>query len=444
MAFVCIECGHSESKWLGRCPRCDEWDTFQEESVTESPGVIAKEVLRGKAEKLSEIDCSLYERIISGWSGFDRLIGNGVVKGEVILFGGPPGVGKSTIFLQLAERYSQNGKKVLFVSGEENPGQLKIHADRLNVRGVNITVLGSGDLAEVYKAMEELNPDMVFVDSIQAVADPDYSGMPGSLMQVKKSGLKLTTIAKNTGATVFISGQITKQGDIAGPKVLEHMVDAVVYMDYLETSSRIISITKNRFGSCGDFILYSLNDDGLEELDDINRSKIMSGNRKVPGQITSCTRVGSRLVVVELQTLVTGSYFEYPLRRTSGFSRERLLMINAIVEKHLGLKLGSLDVYLNVSGGNKVTERVSDLGVAGSIYSSMNNIPVSNKVMFLGEMGLNGEIRPQQDVMERIKFAKRNNFEKVVLSGYGKKIEEKEIKLEYIKNINELKGIIAL
>lgn len=441
MAFECVECGYSDSKWLGRCPRCNEWDTFVETGKFEEKPAKCKDILDTKAQNLSDVETSRRDRVKTGFEGFDRLLGGGIVEGEVILFGGPPGVGKSTMFLHLADKLGKAGYKVLFVSGEVNPRQLKIHADRLKVNGKNITVIGSGDLVEVEKIIEEIKPDMLFIDSIQAVVDSEYAGSPGSLKQVKKSGQKLTAIAKNTGLMVFISGQITKQGDIAGPKVLEHIVDAVIYMDYLDGDNRVVSAAKNRFGSCGDFVIYSLTPDGLCEIESLDAESIKE-HRYITGQVSSCVRVGTRLMVVELQVLAVNSYFEYPLRRTSGFSRERLLMLTAIVEKHLGLKLGLLDIYLNISGGNKVTERVSDLGVAAAIYSSLRNIPVSSKSMFLGEVGLNGEVRPQQDVSERIKFAVRNNFEKVVLSGYGRKINETGIGLEHIKNISELKNNI--
>ena len=441
MPFECVECGYSDSKWMGRCPRCNEWDTMSEIDDSEGKPAGHRNVLRTEVQNLSCVKVGHAERVKSGWNGFDRLSGGGIVEGEVILFGGPPGVGKSTMFLQLAERFANAGKKIFFVSGEENPQQLKVHADRLKIKGDNITVLGSGDLSEIKKVMDDLKPDMLFVDSIQAVIDPEYGGAPGDLKQVKKSGQRLTSMAKNTGIMVFISGQITKQGDIAGPKVLEHMVDAVVYMDYLDGNLRIVSAVKNRFGSCGDFVLYTLGENGLRELDDIDR--VSAGELKtVSGQTTACIRTGSRLIIVELQALVVNSYFEYPLRRTSGFSRERLLMLNAIVEKYLHLKLGSLVVFFNVSGGNKVTERLCDLGVIGAIYSGLSGIGVSNKFIFLGEVGLNGEVRPGKDMTERVKFALRNNFEKVILSGYGKKINDAGIELEYIRNVSELKDII--
>lgn len=441
MAFECVECGHTDSKWLGRCPRCNEWDTFVETSEFEEKPAKCKDILNTKAQSLSSVGVSSRERVKTGFKGFDRLLGGGIIESEVILFGGPPGVGKSTMFLHLADRLGKAGHKVLFISGEVNPGQLKVHADRLKVTGENITVMGSGDLLEVEKVIGEIKPDVLFIDSIQSVVDSEHSGTPGSLKQVKKSGQKLTAIAKNTGIMVFISGQITKQGDIAGPKVLEHMVDAVIYMDYLDGNNRVVSAAKNRFGSCGDFVLYSITPDGLSEIEGLDVESIKE-HRHVAGQVSSCVRVGTRLMAVELQALTVSSYFEYPLRRTSGFSRERLLMLTAIVEKYLGLKLGSLDIYLNVSGGNKVTERISDLGVAAAIYSSLKDIPVSSKMMFLGEMGLNGEVRPQQDISERIRFALRNNFEKVVLSGYGEKINESGIELESIKNVSELDKIV--
>lgn len=442
MAFECIECGYAASKWMGRCSRCDQWNTIVEvngHDENKSGGSVR--VLRATAEKLTEVKTSGLKRITSGMAGIDRILGGGVVEGEVVLLGGPPGVGKSTLFLQLADRFAGKGKKVLFVSGEESLSQIKLTADRLKIEGKNITVIATGDLVEVDKVVERIMPDIIFVDSIQAMVDTEHPGGPGTLKQVKESGQKLTAMAKNTGAVILISGQITKQGSIAGPKVLEHMVDAVLYIDSGEGNMRIIGSSKNRFGPCGDFVLYSLTEAGLLEADGYGAIQFKEED-EVIGQISSCIRVGARLIHVELQSLVSASYFEYPLRRTSGYSRQRLLMLTAIAEKHLGLNLGSKDIYMNVSGGNRVTERASDLGVIGAVYSSFKNIPVAADTMFLGEVGLSGEVRPLPDISQRIRYAVTNNFKTVVLSGFGKVSANPPVKLRYIKSVKELREIL--
>ncbi len=437
MTFECIECGYSSVKWQGKCPSCGEWNTFEEVSKYQVSKAGVEKLLNTETKKLSEIEYSNLKRLKCGISGFDRLLGGGVVEGEVILLGGPPGIGKSTLFLQIADKFASQGLKVLFVSGEETPAQIKIHSDRLKISGKNITVVGSGDITALEGIVAEKCPKIIFVDSIQAVMDPELGGSPGSLRQIKKCGQKLTVLAKNSGAVIFISGQITKQGDIAGPKVLEHIVDVVFYIDLTDGNERIMSAAKNRFGSCGDFMLFEITDTGLVETE----TSTAIENKIIQGQASCSTRRGARLTVVELQALVTTSYFEYPLRRTSGFSRERLLMLTAITMKYLGLKLSNMDVYLNVSGPNKVSERVCDLGIVAAIYSSCKNIGLSNKIMFLGEVGLSGEVRSVKDIKERVNFAARNNFEIVVLSDYKETIPE-NITVRKISKLSELRDII--
>jgi len=442
MPFECIECGYVSAKWLGRCPSCREWDTFEntEKYGKKGKALSQKGLIRSEPKKLTEIKSTETGRQKCGISGLDRLLGGGVVRGEVILVGGAPGIGKSTLFLQIASNISAAGKNVLYISGEESPAQIKIHAERLRVEGGNITVVSSGDLMEAETAVNEISPDAIFIDSIQAVADPESSGSPGTLNQVKRCGQILTSWAKSSMAPVFISGQITKQGNIAGPKVLEHMVDAVLYMDGIEAGQRIVSAAKNRFGSCGDFVLFNLTDSGLEEaLDIVSKTE----ENTVIGQSGSCLRTGARFVPFELQSLVSNSYFEFPLRRTSGYSRERLLMLTAICVKHLGLKLGNMDVYLNVSGPNRVNERASDLAVVAAVLSSCRNTGISNKTVFFGEVGLNGEVRPLKDLKLRLDFAARNNFKEAVIPAKEKEISVKGLKLQRINHVKELEKVLT-
>ncbi|MFC2048633.1 ATPase domain-containing protein [Elusimicrobiota bacterium] len=445
MQFECVECGYGCSKWLGKCPGCSAWNTIVEveQFAESSPDIISKNsILKSESLKLTDIKIEDLERIPAGISGIDRILGGGMVKGEVVLLGGPPGVGKSTLFLQLAGRIACAGNRVLFVSGEENALQVKMRADRLGIDENNITVMSSGDFAEIEKMIREEMPFIVFIDSIQTVVDNSSSGTQGSIKQVKHCGQKLTVLAKNTGTVIFISGQITKQGEIAGPKVLEHMVDAVLYISSLESNERMINAVKNRFGASGDYVLLNITKKGLIEVGkrtfDENRHSV------VIGQSTSCIRVGLRLVPVELQALVAGSYFEYPLRRVSGYSRERLLMICAILEKHLSLKLGSSDVYLNISGGNRVEERISDLAVASSIVSCYLNIPVSKDVMFIGELNLSGEIRSVKDIEDRLNFAVSNNYTTIVVPGRSRSagIDSEKIKIISINSISELENVL--
>ncbi len=443
MSYECADCGYQSAKWMGRCPACSRWETFIdiEKEKKAAGGSGGRGTFKSERMKLSSVKSKSTERIKSRINGIDRLLGGGAVKGEVVLLGGPPGIGKSTLFLQIADNLGRDNGSVLYVSGEENPSQIKVHADRLGISGEGITILCSGNLNEVEEVVEELNPDFVFIDSIQAVADSNDGGSPGSVKQVKKSGQRVAAAAKNTGSVFFISGQITKQGDIAGPKVLEHIVDAVFYMDMVENNVRIISAAKNRFGSCGDFVLFDLSQKGLREMENIERVD-KKGEKPAQGSAFCAINSGQRKLVVEIQSLVSPSYFEYPLRRTSGFSRQRLLIISAITVKHMGLNLSGKDIYLNVSGTGMVNERSGDLAVAASLYSSCREVCIPSEFMFMGEVDLNGKVRPLKDAKLRAAFARRNGFSEVVLSGYGEKIKVSGVKFHYINHIRELKNLI--
>ncbi len=438
--FECVECGYGSVKWLGRCPSCSQWDTVVQVSKFAGGGSqeTLEDVIVSEPVRLSEVSSETSEKIKSGLKELDRLFGGGFVEGEVILIGGPPGVGKSTLFLQLAGSFSKSGKKVLYISGEENPSQIKIHASRLGIGGENIILMAVSDLTAAEKEIELNSPDVVIVDSIQAVAVPGESGAPGSLKQVKRSTAKLVSVAKNTKCIVFISGQITKEGSIAGPKVLEHMVDAVSYIDILETDLRIITTAKNRFGACGDFLLYKIGSSGLKEH---KQPAAGAAQESIAGQAVVCVRTGSRFQAARIQALVSESYFEYPLRRTSGFSRERLLMLSAIASRHMGMKLSSSDIYLNVGGGLKISERSADIGVLAALYSNLAGKAPPAGTIFIGEAGLAGEVSPADDIERRLKFAESNKFSTAVISSKNTAVKS-GIKTIRIGKVKELKNII--
>ena len=287
----------------------------------------------------------------------------------------------------------------------------------------------------------KVKPEIIFVDSIQAVADPSGGGAPGTVRQVKKSGQAMTALAKNTGAAVFLSGQITKQGDIAGPKLLEHMVDAVVYMEPSEGKERILSAVKNRFGSCGDFLLMSLEERGLEEVETPEKA-VGERREEAPGRAFCSMRAGRRLSLAEIQALISPGCFEYPLRRTSGYPRERFLMLAAIAGKYLSLKVGAADIYLNVSGVRSMSERSGDLAAIAALYSAGRGLAMPGNILFEGEVGLNGEVRPLSDIGERYKFALRNGFNRFVISSRNQRVkEEKTTGCIYIKDIRQLREV---
>jgi len=442
VSFECAECGRVSMKWLGKCPSCGEWDTYTESGEFGQEPSSSEGLLDAGAETLSRVKVSSRERIKTGIPGLDRLLGGGVVPGEVILLGGPPGVGKSTLFLQIAGKMASSGKKVLYVSGEESPSQIKIHADRLKINGENITVLGSGNLENLRILAGKLSPEAVFVDSVQAVADPSGGGAPGTVKQVKLSGQKITALAKNSSSVFFLSGQITKQGDMAGPKLLEHMVDAVLYIEPGDGNERVVSAVKNRFGSCGDFLLLSLGSRGLTEAENPGADAGMR-NRVIPGRAYCCVKSGKRVVTAEIQALLSPSYFEYPLRRTSGFSRERLLMLSAVAEKYLGAKASGMDIYMNVSGVTRLQERSADLAAVTALYSGISGIAVPGNMVFMGELGLGGEVRRLRDAAERYAFASRNGFKSVVIPGSSGKIKRQQAEIIFIDQLSRIKEIIA-
>ncbi|MGM0441040.1 MAG: ATPase domain-containing protein [Elusimicrobiota bacterium] len=440
-SFECVECGYQATKWLGQCPRCDAW-----ESIVETKKFTKKEAKKGKSStldagisKLKDISPQTKNRLPTDSAGFDRMLGGGLVEKEVVLLGGPPGVGKSTLFLQLADKIASSEYRVLFVSGEESPEQVKVHSRRLKIKGDNITVAGTGDLEQVEKIVDELKPDVLFIDSIQALKDPGQSSAAGSVKQVKLCGNRLTSLAKNKGVRILMSGQITKQGNIAGPKLLEHMVDAVMYMDSMEGSRRIITGAKNRFGSCGDFVIYSLGKEGLKE----TGTKIADDLKEnITGQAKTCVLKGPRVVTCEIQALVTDSYFEYPLRRTSGYFRKRLLMLTAIFQKNIKNKLGGMDIYVNVSGGTTVRERTADLAVLAALYSSLADRPVAGDTIFIGETDLSGRVRPVNDIKPVLEYAKRNNFSRVVLSGKNRKVSDSNLKLVFLDTVDNISDVV--
>ena len=442
MAFECAECGYGSMKWLGRCPSCSQWDTFVEDSGPDCIPDPESDLVNSGAEELSRVTPGQLERVKTGFPGMDRLLGGGAVGGEIVLLGGPPGIGKSTLFLQMAGLMSSKGKRVLYVSGEENPSQIRIHADRIKVSGENITVFSSGNIKDIRQISGDIRPDVIFVDSIQAVADTDGGGAPGTVKQVKKSGQAMTALAKNSGSVVFLSGQITKQGDIAGPKLLEHMVDAVIYMEPREGDERVLTAAKNRFGPCGEFLVLAMGESGLA---DSGGHLFPEDLRNTPaaGRAYCCIRAGRSLTSAEIQTLATPSYFEYPVRRTSGFSRERLMMLSAIVVKHLGVKLANTDIYLNVSGPARAGERSSDLAAVASLYSGCRELPIPGDTVFAGEVGLGGEMRPLRDAGERRSFAEINGFRKILLPAGSPGAGEKEgVECIYLENIKQLDAVL--
>ena len=438
--FVCNECGYESAKWMGKCPACNSWNTFFEEK-------ISTKVESGKREKkIQEAPKPLNsyvgqdaQRTSTGYAELDRVLGGGLVKGSLVLVGGEPGIGKSTLILQLCDKVKGEGK-VLYVSGEESAEQIKLRADRLNIKNDDILFLGETDIDIIDQNIEELNPKLVIIDSMQTMYSEDISSAPGSVSQVREITSRIMKICKSRKITTIIIGHVTKDGNIAGPRVLEHMVDTVLYIEGERYFSyRMIRGVKNRFGSTNEVGMFEMQEKGMVEI--TNPSSILISEREdnPSGSVVVATVEGTRPLLVELQALVTQSVFGLPRRTANGIDYNRLTLLVAVMEKKAGFMLGNQDVYLNVVGGLKVNEPALDLGIILATASSFKNVSIPKGVIALGEVGLTGEVRTINMMEKRLKEAERLGFKKCIIPENNKKSLKDEYKLDIIgvKNIGE-------
>lgn len=445
--FVCNECGYESAKWMGKCPACNSWNTFFEEK-------ISTKVESGKREKkIQEAPKPLNsyvgqdaQRTSTGYAELDRVLGGGLVKGSLVLVGGEPGIGKSTLILQLCDKVKGEGK-VLYVSGEESAEQIKLRADRLNIKNDDILFLGETDIDIIDQNIEELNPKLVIIDSMQTMYSEEISSAPGSVSQVREITSRIMKICKSRKITTIIIGHVTKDGNIAGPRVLEHMVDTVLYIEGERYFSyRMIRGVKNRFGSTNEVGMFEMQEKGMVEI--TNPSSILISEREdnPSGSVVVATVEGTRPLLVELQALVTQSVFGLPRRTANGIDYNRLTLLVAVMEKKAGFMLGNQDVYLNVVGGLKVNEPALDLGIILATASSFKNISIPQGVIALGEVGLTGEVRTINMMEKRLKEAERLGFKKCIIPENNKKLLKESYKLDIIgvKNINEAMKAIGL
>ncbi len=445
--FVCNECGYESAKWLGKCPACNSWNTFFEEK-------ISTKVESGKREKkiqeapkpLNSFVGQDAQRTSTGYAELDRVLGGGLVKGSLVLVGGEPGIGKSTLILQLCDKVKGEGK-VLYVSGEESAEQIKLRADRLNIKNDDILFLGETDIDIIDQNIEELNPKLVIIDSMQTMYSEDISSAPGSVSQVREITSRIMKICKSRKITTIIIGHVTKDGNIAGPRVLEHMVDTVLYIEGERYFSyRMIRGVKNRFGSTNEVGMFEMQEKGMVEI--TNPSSILISEREdnPSGSVVVATVEGTRPLLVELQALVTQSVFGLPRRTANGIDYNRLTLLVAVMEKKAGFMLGNQDVYLNVVGGLKVNEPALDLGIILATASSFKNVSIPKGVIALGEVGLTGEVRTINMMEKRLKEAERLGFKKCIIPENNKKLLKESYKLDIIgvKNINEAMKAIGL
>ena len=414
--FVCQNCAYESPKWMGRCPGCGEWNTLVEESEETRTAVTRSARASNKPQSLSEVKMGQYTRIDTRINEFNRVLGGGLVPGSLVLVGGDPGIGKSTIVLQVATHLANQGLKVLYVSGEESAEQLRMRAERLGDLEDSLLVLAENNLDQVEVSIDLEKPDCLIIDSIQTVHSSQVTSAPGSVSQVRECTNRLMQIAKGRRIPTFIIGHVTKQGSIAGPRVLEHMVDTVLYFEGDRYNSyRILRAVKNRFGSTNEIGMFEMRTEGLVEVENASEFLLSERPEHASGSVVVPSIEGTRPMLVEIQALLSQTAFGNPRRVVNGMDQSRILLQLAVLEKHLGMQTQIFDAYLNLAGGISVKEPALDLGIAAAIASSLRDKPIDPRMAVMGEIGLTGEIRSVQFVEKRILEAEKIGFSKVVL-----------------------------
>lgn len=418
--FLCTNCGNETPRWQGRCPSCGQWNTLEEYTPTvKSSAHSAVRVPNAQPKRLTEIQSGTELRFGTGMGELDRVLGGGAVRGSLVLVSGAPGIGKSTLLLQICAQISRE-QCILYVSGEESESQLKLRAERLGVKSDALYLLCETSLDDILAAAEHLKPDLLIVDSVQTLYTNDKTSSPGSVTQVRDCTMRLMQYSKSCGVTVFVVGHINKEGAIAGPKVLEHMVDCVLYFEGEEhTTYRLLRAAKNRFGSTNEIGVFEMDDSGLREVP--NPSELLLAGRPLgtPGTCVACVMEGTRPVLAEVQALVCPTTLNMPRRTSNGFDYNRAAMLLAVLEKRGSLRFGSADVYLNVIGGLRLDEPAADISVAIAIASAAMDKPVSDTLAAVGEIGLTGEIRAVGQLMQRLTEIRRLGFTHCIIPRNG-------------------------
>lgn len=438
-AFYCRNCGNESPKWLGKCPACGEWNTFTEEIIQREKNNRSKHN-ESIPVPLNEVSLVDHDRIDTNNNELNRVLGGGIVPGSVILIGGEPGIGKSTLMLQVALHIKD--KKFLYVSGEESEQQIRLRAERLGMKNSQCFILTETSVTNIISQSEKLKPSILLIDSIQTITSENIDSSPGSISQIKESAFELLLYAKKSNIPVFMIGHITKDGSLAGPKVLEHMVDTVLHFEGDHNYGfRVIRSVKNRFGSTSELGIYEMNTTGLREVS--NPSEILLGHHdeSLSGTSIAATIEGLRPIMIETQALVSTAAYGTPQRSSTGFDSRRLNMLLAVLEKRCGFKLGTKDVFLNIAGGIKVIDPATDLAIVSAILSSNMDLPISHNICFAGEIGLSGEIRPVTRIEQRISEAEKIGFTTIVISKNNSRDAKRNagnIKIVPLSKIEEL------
>ena len=444
--YFCQNCGHEESKWLGQCPMCREWNTFVEEKVTVSKGTAAKNSVReAEVVTLSSVSTDQEDRMQTEIEELDRVLGGGVVPGSLVLVGGDPGIGKSTLLLQVCKRLSDQGRKVLYISGEESLKQIKLRANRMGTFSDHLLLLCETNLETIRQVIEREHPAVAVIDSIQTMYSEEVTAAPGSVSQVREATNTLMQIAKGLNITIFIVGHVTKEGTVAGPRVLEHMVDTVLYFEGdRHASYRILRGVKNRFGSTNEIGVFEMRETGLEEVPNPSEYMLNGRPEDASGSVVACSMEGTRPILMEIQALVCRSNFGMPRRTAAGTDYNRVNLLMAVLEKRVGLPLSNYDAYINIAGGIRMNEPAIDLGIVMAIVSSYKNQSISPGTIVFGEVGLSGEVRAVSMPEQRVAEARKLGFKTCIMPQVSKDMLKKVEGIEVIgvKSVNQAMNLI--
>ncbi|MBQ4559528.1 MAG: DNA repair protein RadA [Tyzzerella sp.] len=431
--FFCQNCGHEENKWLGQCPMCKEWNTFVEETVSVAKSNTVKLSKEAEIVALKDITINNEERIFTRIGELDRVLGGGIVPGSLVLVGGDPGIGKSTLLLQVCQKLCEDKKQVLYISGEESLGQIKLRANRMGEFKAELYLLCETNLEVIRSVIDKRRPDIVVIDSIQTMYSEEVTSAPGSVSQVRESTNIFMQLAKGLGISIFIVGHVTKEGTVAGPRVLEHMVDTVLYFEGdRHASYRILRGVKNRFGSTNEIGVFEMRQNGLVEVENPSEFMLNGKPEHASGSVVACSMEGTRPILIEIQALVCNSNFGVPRRTAAGTDYNRVNLLMAVLEKRVGLHLSNYDAYVNIAGGVKMNEPAIDLGIVMAIASSYKNVAIDEKTIVFGEVGLSGEVRAVSMPEQRVAEAKKLGFETCIIP---------EVCVDMVKGVQGIKVI---